>query len=311
METLVSLPVSRIFIPLLTGLLCGVCSVGFIKLYNFIDDLIQNKLSALSIKIKLPIIFSLISLAGFFISELLGTGHSLIDHLLGDHLLEKHTFWYLLAIVLIIRAIFMMVSNTAGITGGIFLPTLAFGAILGALSAEAFIALGLMDIRHYTLLVVIGMVSFLGASSHIPMTACVFAIEALGGFNNILSVIVAITVAFLVVETSGLGDLTGSVIKMRAHSLHKDKKPQVIEVPLTVHSGSFVVDKELSDILWPASCTLISIEKKNRGKTDKEGISVGDVLTVHYTTYDPELTAEEFEVLVGDQSEDIDKIMRP
>ena len=62
--------------------------------------------------------------------------------------------------------------------------------------------------------------------------------------------------------------------------------------------------------MWPASCTLISIEK-GPNRTGKLGIAEGDVLTVHYVTYDPESTADEFEVLVGDQSEEIDEIMRP
>ena len=92
--------------------------------------------------------------------------------------------------------------------------------------------------------------------------------------------------------------------------VHKNKQPHVIEVPLTIYKGAFVIDKELSDILWPASCTLLSIEK-GRNQTGKLGISEGDILTVHYTTYDPVTTANEFEVLVGDQSEEIDRIMRP
>lgn len=309
LDTLPAFPLTRLFIPLVTGLLCGVCSIGFIKLYNAIDNMLRIKLARLSIRIKFPIIFALVAMIGFFFAETLGTGHALIDHLLGEHLLESRTFWYFLISVFAIRVILMMTANTAGVTGGIFLPTIAFGAILGALCAEAFIALGLMGSEHYTILVVVGMVSFLGASSRIPMTACVFAIEALGGFQNVLPIIAAVTIAFLAVEVSGLGDFTGTVIKTRAHMIHKGKQPRVIEVPLTVYKNSFVIDKELTDVLWPASCTLLSIEKGPNHT--KLGIAEGDVLTVHYVTYDPLATADEFEVLVGDQSEDIDKIMRP
>lgn len=309
-DTLDVLPLLLIWIPLIIGIVSGICSIGFIKLYNFTDSFIQKQLKGLSVKIKFPIIFALCAIVGFFFAKMLGTGHSLIDHLLGEHLFETETLWYFLIIVFIIRAIFMMVSNTAGVTGGIFLPTLAFGAILGALCAEASIALGLISEDHYTLLVVLGMVSFLGASSRIPMTAGVFAIEALGGFNNILPVVLAVTTAFLTIEASGLGDFTATVIKARTKKVHMGKEPIVINVPLTVGKGAFVIDKELRDILWPASCTVLSIEK-GPNNTGKLGIDEGDILTVHYTTYDPVATAAEFEVLVGDQSDDIDKIMRP
>jgi H+/Cl- antiporter ClcA len=309
-SVLPALSLNLIHVPIIIGLLCGACSILYIKLYNLIDVFVRKKLKALSVKIKLPVIFALVSLVGFFFSKTLGSGHHLIEHLIGAHRFESEKLWYLLIGFLIIRAIFMMISNTAGVTGGIFLPTLAFGAILGTLCAELFIALNWISGEYYALLVIIGMVSFLGSSMRIPVTACLFAFEALSGFNNILLLIAAVTVAFIMVEVSGLSDFTSTVIKSRANAIHKGKMPHVIEVPLTVYKGSFVIDKDIRDILWPASCTMLSIER-GPNKTNKIGIAEGDILTVHYTTYDPVATANEFEVLVGDQCEEIDKIMRP
>ncbi len=302
-------PLDLVYIPIVIGLVCGVCSIFFIKLYNTVDSSLKKYFKNVSVKIKIPVIFMLVSIVGFFFAKILGSGHNLIEHLLGEHLFETETFWYLLLFIFVIRAIFMMVSNTSGVTGGIFLPTLAFGAILGAICAEVFIALNVVGEEHYAVMVVFGIVSFLGASSRIPATACVFAIEALGGFNNIIFVIAAVAVAFISVEAAGLADFTSTVIKTKAHSIHKGKEPHVIEVPLTVREGSFVIDKEIRDILWPASCTLLSIEK-GPNRTGKIGIAEGDILTVYYKTYDPVVTANEFEVLVGNQSEEIDKIMR-
>ena len=47
------------------------------------------------------------------------------------------------------------------------------------------------------------------------------------------------------------------------------------------------------------------------GRRMNPPLAEGEVLTVHYTTYDPAATAHEFEVLVGDQCTEIDRIMRP
>lgn len=309
-DSLSPLSLGLVFVPLIVGCVCGICSVFFTRLYNFIDKIMRRWFEKISVKIKFPIIFGLVSLVGFFFAKMLGSGHGLVDHLLGEHLFETETFWYLLIIIFLVRAIFMMVSNTAGVTGGIFLPTLAFGAILGALCAELFIALGIVGEEHYVLLVVMGMTSFLGASSRIPLTACVFAIEALAGIHNIFFIIIAIMSAFICVEISGLDDFTDTVIKAKAHAIHKGKEPYIIEAPLTVCKGAFVIDKEPRDILWPADCVVLSTEKggDRRGKL---GMAEGDIVTVHYKTYDPVATAAEFEVLVGDQSEDVDRIMRP
>ncbi len=309
-KVLDTLPLAHIYIPLVIGLLCGMCSVMFIRLYNQIDTLVKKKLSVLPLKYKLPILFALVALCGFFFSQILGSGHTLVEMLISEDRLRAETVWYLLIIFFAVRVILMMVSNTVGVTGGIFLPTLAFGAILGTLGAEAFMALNLIGKEHYTLLVVVGMVSFLGASMRIPVTACVFAVEALGGFYNVLPIMLSVTAAFIAVKVSGLSDFTSTVIKAKANAIHKGKKPHVIEVPLTVGKDSFVIDKDIRDILWPASCTFLSIER-GPNKTGKIGIAEGDILTVHYTTYDPIATANEFEVLVGNQSEEIDIIMRP
>lgn len=304
-ETLEALPFSRLFIPLVLGVLCGACSVLFTHAYHRIDRFVRITLGKISVKIKFPLIFACIALTGFFCAKILGTGHSLIEGLF-----EVQTIWYLLIVIFLVRAVFMMIANTAGITGGVFLPTLAFGAIIGSLCAQAFIVMGLLPESSYTLLVVLGMTAFLGANSRIPLTACVFTIEALGGIHNLLAIGMALTASFLIVQISGLDDFTDAIVKAKAHAIHKGKEPHHIEVALTVHEGSFVIDKELRDILWPASCVLLSFERapQNKGKMT---IAAGDVLTVYYKTYDPVASAEEFEVLVGDQPEETDRIMRP
>lgn len=294
-----------VLVPLAVGLLCGCCSVLFTRTYHKINKLMRTTLKKLPRKIKFPAIFTCVALIGFFLSEILGTGHHLIEHLF-----EARSVWYLLLIVFLVRAIFMMVANTAGVTGGIFLPTLAFGALTGALCAEIFLSTGVIEENQYALLVVLGMTAFLGATSRIPITACIFAVEALGCIHNIIFVIVSVASAFFIVETSGIEDFTDVVVETKAHDLHAGKEPHSIEVPLTVCENSFVVGKDLKDILWPAECVLLSFERASENK-DKVGVAVGDVITVYYTTYDPVVTAEEFEILVGDQAEEIDKIMRP
>ena len=63
------------------------------------------------------------------------------------------------------------------------------------------------------------MVAFLGGSMRIPLTACIFAFEALGGFYNILPLTAAVTAAFILVEVSGLSDFTSTVIKARSSAI--------------------------------------------------------------------------------------------
>lgn len=302
---LAPLSVALFFIPLLLGLLCGACSVLFTSLYHKIDNFMHTTLEKLPLSVKIPLLFACVALIGFFVAEILGSGHSLVEQLF-----VRELVWSLLIVVFLIRAVLMMIANTAGVTGGIFLPTLAFGAILGSLSAEGFIALGVIGDEHYMLLVILGMIAFLGASSRIPLTACILAIEALSCGNNILPVVVAATAAFLIVELSGTKDFSDTVIERKEDALHRGKTAHAVKVPLTVRENAFVVGKDLRDVLWPVSCVVISVDRITDNH-DKLTISAGDVITVHYKTYDPIAVAEEFEALVGDQPTEIDKIMRP
>jgi len=298
------LPLRLCFVPIAIGIVCGIFAVIFTKAYNSFDKLIRVKLAKLSLKIKLPVIFALTAAIGFFSSEMLGSGHDLVELIF-----ERKFTWYLLVLFFIVRAIILLVSNTAGVTGGVFLPTLAFGAIIGALISEFFIALGVIGEEYHILIVCLGMASFLGATSRVPVMASVFAIEALGAMSNILSVITSVTCAFIVIELSGMDDFCDTVIKTKTKALHAGRTSHTVDVTLTVGEDAFARDKEMRDILWPSSCVLLAIEKgPNHG--DGLGIAVMDKLTVHYTTHDPERTADELIALLGTQDNETNTIMR-
>ena len=296
---------SALFAPIIIGLMCGLCAILFTRIYHTVDELIQKVLRKVSIKVIFPILFAAIAVVGFFLTNALGTGHSLVDTLF-----ETRITWYVIVILLLVRVLFMSVSNSSGVTGGVFLPTLAFGAMIGSLCGEAMIALGWIGTEHYTLTVVLGITAFLGAVSRIPVTACVFAIEAMGGIDNIIPIIIVSTVALFIVEISGLDDFTDTIIHAKLKAITKGKKRTVIEVPLAVGPDAFVIGKEVKDVLWPYSCLVLSFEHSNlvRGASQ---ILEGDVITMYYETYDPVATADELEILVGKQSEETRRIMIP
>lgn len=303
--TLPTIAPTLFFAPVCIGLVCGLCSILFTRLYHLIDHLMRRALHAIPDKIVFSVLFSLISVVGFFLSDTLGAGHSLISALLYDR-----GAWYLLILVFLIRAVGMMVSNTSGVTGGVFLPTLAFGAIIGSLCAQGMIALGWIGAEHYTLLVVLGIASFLGATSRIPMTASIFAMEGLGAMGNALPVVIATTVALFTVEASEVEDLTDTIIDIKLHKITKGKQPVEVEATLSAEPNSFVIGKQMRDVLWPNSCVVVSY-LPTEGAREHLGISVGDRITVRYTTYDPAATIEQLVALVGEQSTDTLQRMHP
>jgi hypothetical protein len=178
---------------------------------------------------------------------------------------------------------------------------LAFGGMIGALCADGMTALGILEPQYRLLIVVLGITAFLGATSRIPLTACVFALEALGGIHNILALVIATTVAYLGAELSGVEDFTDSVIEAKKRRIRNSTAPSVLVAALTVQENSFAVGKELRDILWPDACVVVSVERGHQDH-DITALLAGDVLTLRYKTYAPETTAEELRSLVGEQT---------
>ncbi len=295
----IALPMRYLWLAVFIGIICGLWAVVFTKLYKAVGEFFGNKLNKLPFVMKIVIIFALVSVAGFAAEGLIGTGHGIIDELI-----HGNGTRYLMIIYLAVRAIFLIIANHAGITGGIFVPTLAFGALIGAMCSKAAIMLGILPEEYYAIPIIIGMASFLAASSRTPLTAITFALEALSGILNFMPIAIGVTLAFLVIETWGVTSLHDVVIQQKLKNQNKGKEAIVVETFVTVMPDSFTVGKEISDILWPPTCTVLSVKKDStQGVEHHPGeIETGDTLHIHYQTYDREMTLRNIEAIVGKQA---------
>ena len=293
------LPLKFLWAAILIGLLCGACAILFTKFYRACGNFLKSKLQKCSFSVKIVLIFVLVALIGFAWNACIGSGHSLIEEVLNGE-----GVWYLLVLCFCIRAILLIVANNVGVTGGLFVPTLAFGAILGALFGKGLVALEFLNAEYYPIMVIVGMASFLSASARTPITAITFAVEALSGFSNILPITVGVTFAYLTIEALGIVSFNEAVVERKVEEENHEKVKQIVDRHLTVQEDSFAVGKEIRDILWPPTCVILSIDKNPAQAGGGVGISVGDVLHVHYRTYEPAHTFELLEALVGVQPTD-------
>lgn len=297
-----TLPIRYIWIAIVIGIISGVIGIVLTKAYQYFKKLNEKAFLKKALWIKIPIIFVATALIGFASSNLIGTGHSLIENLF-----EGNGIWYLLLLYLAVRALLLILSTTSGVTGGLFIPSLAFGALIGALIANVLIALELMPREYYILAVTIGMTSFLSAFSRTPITAIAFAIEALGGFSNMLPMIAGVTFAYLTIEVAAVTAFSEAVVESKEEKENKGKTATIIDEHVTVHNGAFAVDKEIRDILWPPTCTVLSVERNPiYSAIGDSTIHPGDVLHLHYRTYDTVKSRTLIESIVGTQTADSD-----
>lgn len=292
-------PLKYVWMPIVIGMVCGIVAILFTKVYRSVRHTVDKRMKKVPFVLKMIGVFAITAVVGFFSADSIGSGHALIDKLI-----EGGGVWYLLILCFAVRALMMMTSNNVGVTGGLFIPTLAFGAIIGCLCGKLLITIGIIDPSQYGIMIVIGMAAFLAASSRTPITAVVFAAEALCGFANILPVAIGVAVSYIVIETVGIKDFTDTVIESKIESSHKNKKAKIFDVYLTVQPHSFIVEKEIRDILWPPTCVVLDVKKNTRATTGV-GISEGDILHVHYQSFNSHATFEELERFVGRQSDHV------
>ncbi|MBR6533265.1 MAG: chloride channel protein, partial [Clostridia bacterium] len=289
------LPLKSIWAAVLIGLFCGLVAILFTKFYRFFWKVRHEKLSKIPFTLAVISVFCLTAVLGFINADFVGSGHSLIEKIF-----EMESVWYILIIALLIRALMMIFANNEGITGGLFVPTLVFGAIIANLISTVIIKLGLVDVKFYPLLIAIGMSSYLAAASRTPITAITFAAEALCGVSNILSVGGGVVMAYIVIELSEIPAYTETVIESKIHKAHKGIEPTIVNKKMVVQKGSFAVGKEIRDIMWPHSCIVFLVKKND--PTIFNNFSIlheGDELNVNYKSYYPEETEKRLAHLLG------------
>lgn len=298
---LITLHAKDIWIPLAVGIVMGFFAVLFLRYYTVVSALWKKKLKSVPLAWKIFSVFALTVLFGLVSYSFISTGHELILHLF-----EARQTLLMLLLILVVRSTLTLFANTNGITGGIFLPLLTLGAVAASVMGQIFSHLFGLGEPYYVLIMVLGITGCIAGMMKMPLTAIVFAVEALSCYDNILYVIIVAVTAFIITEIFGAHSINDTVLEDRAHAQNEGKEFRVIDTFVTVQPGAFAVGKQIRDIFWPRNLFVLSVQhgKKHGAEVDEHGgkeIREGDILHVRYSTYEEEKTAEELMDIVGEQ----------
>jgi CIC family chloride channel protein len=122
----------------------------------------------------------------------LGVGYATIEWAT-----TEHTIWVLVAI-LVLRCLATAATVAGGGVGGLFIPLVVAGALLGRITAEV------TGDATSTLFVIIGVAAFLGAGYHVPLAAVMLVAEASGRPGFVVPALLAAVAASLVVGRSSV-----------------------------------------------------------------------------------------------------------
>jgi hypothetical protein len=188
-----------------------------------------------------------------------------------------------LLILFVGKFLFTILSNGPGLPGGLFLPTLTLGALLGSLYGEilSFFLEGGENIHQYFM--ILGMAGFFTVVMRTPLTAIVLLLEMTGSFEYLGSFMLVALTSYVIIEILEVPQLTSTIYE----KLEKDnnvqrkelsKKTTVFSCP--VFDGSKLEGKKIKDIKLPKDALLIKIKREGKEvipKGDTEILS-GDIL---------------------------------
>ncbi|WP_370478818.1 chloride channel protein [Tamlana flava] len=191
---------------ILLGVVTAVASVYFSKVFFAITNFFKQFES----RAKRLLIGGLaIGTMLYFIPPLYGEGYNLMNNLLkGDHLaaigktpfnLDLTNIWIVIGLLLgiaVFKAIAMTTTFGAGGVGGIFIPTLIMGSVLGNAFAKIVNNIGLnfsVPEANFTLL---GMTGLMAGVLHAPLTAIFLIAEITSGHQLFVPLMIVAAISF-------------------------------------------------------------------------------------------------------------------
>ena len=304
-----------IWVPLLLGVFVAIVACAYNLFVFWMGKTYDKKLKKVPHWAKLLIVFVLtavigvIAVGGFNGTDALYGGGGLINKLTQNGMVAtaESMSWYIIFALLVIRFLAIAFATSSGATGGVFIPMLSIGALLGALSAELFCAMG-MRADLYGTVVILSMTAFMGAATRAPLTALVFTVECTWNFTNLFYVAITVFISYFLCEIVKVEPLYDVLLERMVEQQNHGKTHKILKLNYVVSEKAFAVSKSVRDILWPANTKVTNIVANDQVKRmDDDGekkIHAGDRLTIISQTYDEERTKAELAQILGNQVEE-------
>ncbi len=267
-------------VALLLGIVCAAVGVAFNRLISIF--------AKLSKKIKTPFLrllpaFMTAAIFGLILAESSGAGSAMLSGI------GINTAMYILFALLVMRTVSTSLCSGAGCTGGLFLPMIAIGALIGTIAAKVCIACGLPN-TYTNNIIVLCIGAFFAASVRAPITAIVMTVELTMSVYNLLPCVIAVAAAAIVVDLTRTRPLYENMLEGLAMSVPTGANTRDMTVNCTVCDTSAIAFLRLRDILWPYNSLVTSLIRDGVSLVpDGETVLYpGDKITVKAENVDPD-----------------------
>ena len=255
--------------------------------------------------IKISIFMIMAYIVAVFFRDITGGGHELIEEMFGKNVMLKT-----IIIILLLKFFYTMFCYATGAPGGIFLPMLVVGALIGKVYGEIlnnYFSVPNEIIVHFMLL---GMAAYFTAVVRAPITGITLILEMTGNFSYLYMLIIVCTITYIFTELLKMEPIYERLyfnmfhkeileedkekrrIQKRAKRLEilekwwknkkieigikpdgKNVKDKIVTLLIPVGSNSEFDNKMVKELRLPENLLIVSVRKAG-----KDSIARGDTL---------------------------------
>lgn len=228
------------------GVLINKGLLGFQMLYKKLPKFLRPSIALL---IALP--------CGIFLPQVLGGGQQIIG--LAENARIGLT---MLLVIFAVKLLFTCTSFGSGIPGGIFMPILTSGALIGSAFGLVAVHFG-MPKEYIADIAVCAMAGALSSAVKAPVTSILLTVEMTGSLVHMLPVAACSFIALFLSDIFKVTPIYEALLEriMKQDEL-KNKNEKVgghIEVP--VEFGSPASGKKVSEVNWPQGALIVNIRR--------------------------------------------------
>lgn len=224
------LPLKQYWILLIMGVLLGLLG----NIYNNLMMKALKTYDKLPKPLAIGVAFSLAIVVMLFMPQALGGGHSVVGQIahgeftLGFGILgNKIGLGILISLIIffIVKLIFSAISFGSGVAGGIFLPLLVLGAIVGGIFGEAFNQINGSNELYIANFVILGMVGMFSAIVGAPATGVILITEMTGDLQNFFPLVIVGLISYMVADATGTSPIYDLLLdRLMSKDRDKDNK---------------------------------------------------------------------------------------
>lgn len=255
-------PVQSIPVFVVVGIIAGLSGAGFNKALLGFQKYARERLELPAWR-RAGVVGVLAGLIAWWFPEIVGGGHQIAEQILHGDFVASASARFLL-LLLAGKFLLTLVSYISGVPGGIFAPMLVMGGCLGLLSGIATSTVFPVLAPVPESFTAIGMAAFFAAVVRAPLTGIVLVLEMTGDYHQLLPLITASMIAYVVSERLKVDPIYDALLAADLHQqqprVWASRDPVLIE--FVVQEESQMDGQPIKDIPLPERCLFVTVTRQ-------------------------------------------------